>query len=996
MTPKFEKNEAIKFVSTVEGRYTLGDEGRIDSSYDNGKGEFFYVIKSAGVSIPDVPESDIEAVYSGIEKNVDAYLRTNEAEKKFQDSDVRIGGTRKEMAAFKGLIKLSDLSNIEVDSVTAEKLIKKDKVYPKINYNEQIEKGVSAGTLYLKDKLRESVISEPKGSKEIRAMYVGLIEWLVELVEDTKDINSLKENFSYFYKGSLRKAILIANPDLEYILLSEKKHYDDFTEKLPEFRAKVDEFDNLMTKIRNENFGLNFFELRELEEYKKVEEEYKYWRKMVDLAWSYKSNQILPIEYKFLQQIQINDYKKGKTNILGSEKTYSDEDYIKQFTDGVKHKLLSSVFGDKFYDFIRQIESRDFVEKAYSQAFLYEPYSQDEYELAYENFIKPKEIKFKKYQEWVNFLSDEDKSLKEKIEYAHKNTDMGGWHYGNSSSNNFNKLYNKGDIQEMSIFIRRMVSNNGGYINELNESKNELEQQQEKYKVRENDYSWIEDKGSKNKDKKTKPKSELKINTATPLSHIKRIGGIAVFDEDLDDGEKLLSFYKQNLGITRITYGKTLPDNERLAHSKHFFASLIDLSETLNFDVKSFVGLGGLGIMFAASGTAGAMAHYDPTTIALNLTRGRGDGTVAHEMAHYIDNMLAKIFPKDQETKKRSSVYGSYIVEQKLRYGTNLTQNISNENIYSAMKSLMLFIRKGVPIKSDGTFDLSEEAKKNPIMEKMLPLLDTFIKSMFETEIPIIIQASPESASNKKMLSRRHGVTIEDEIEYQKLNYPDYFSYNYYMSEKRVSDLFTAIANTYGVPSYEITLNNKPRKAYYYTQNYTNTNFYLRSSMMKSEYWTFDWELFARGFETYVFDKMAKFGRENNYLVSGGYFDRPEGVYPFGIERDILYILYDNLIDTIKNELQIPDFTPFRTQRLNEYIEINNDDTEKRKVIVDESTSAVIDAPDENSERKTLVSNKLQSLINMLTKEKFEDGGEISDMDLMKNLFNFTQNNLAN
>lgn len=995
MTPRFENNEAIKFVVTEEGRYNLGDEGRIESSYlkDN---EYFYVVKSAGISIPEVPEAVMEAVYSGIEKNVDNYLRSNESERKFQDSDVRIGGTRKEMAAFKGLIKLSDLSNIEADSITAENLIKKDKVYPKVNYNEEKENGVSGGTLYLKDKLRESVIAKPSPNKDIRAMYVGLIQWLVELISDVKDINTLKLKFDYFYKGCLRKSILIANPDIEPELLREKEEHDEFSSKIHEFRKNRDDNDLIRQRLHRENVNLDYYKVRELEEFKEADKQYTYWERMYKLADRYNSNQILPIEYKFLQDIIVKDSKKGIINILTKKSTksdYSNEDYILMYNSHVKSDLIKTVFGDKFYDFIKENTSRDFVEKAYNQSFLYEPYNQIQYDIDYESYIKPAEIKLQKYQDWVSFLSDETKPLRERIEYAYKDTDMVNWYQG-SKNNTFKSLYSKGKLDEMAQFIRRMITSDWGEY-----YKKKLADYEIKYKIRGNDYSWFENTDSEEQKTPTKERTELVANTATPLSYIKRIGGIAVFDEDLDSGEKLLSFYKQYLGMTRITYGKTLPDNERMAHSKHFFASIIDLSETLNWDVKKLISLGGLGIMFAAAGRGGAMAHYDPQRIALNLTRGKGDGTVAHEMAHYIDNMLAKIYPKDNESEKRHSIYGSYVKERELRYGQiAITQNISNQNIYSAMKTLMLFIKKGVPVDLAGNLNISEEAKLNPIMQKMLPLMPEFIQSMMASEIIITVEASPETTSRKSVLIRKHGETVEDEIKYYQSNNPDYFSYNQYLSEKKVRDLFTAIANTYKVPSFQVTLNNKPKRRYGSTSSYTNTNFYLKNSMMKSDYWTFEWELFARGFETYIFDKINKFGRENNYLVSGGYFNRPEGVYAFGIEREILYILYDHLFDVIKSEMQIPDFVPFRTQRLNEYIELNNDDTAKRKIISDEATSAIIELTNEQLERKLLISNKLESIIDLLNKNtnKFAEGGELIKFDLIKNLFNFAENGVIN
>ena len=1001
MNPRFENNEAIKFIATDEGRYTLGDEGRIESSYLKDD-EYFYIVKSAGISISNVPEAVMESVYSGIEKNIDSYLRMNESEKEFQDSDVRIGGTRKEMAAFKGLIKLSDLNNIEADSVTANNLIKKDKVYPKINYNEEKEKGASSGTIFLKEKLRESVISKPIDNKDVRAMYVGLIQWLVELIDDVVDINTLQLKFNFFISSSLRKSILIANPEIEEQLIIQEKEYDDFLLKINEFSEKASEYDNFKNKIQKEySSSLTYYEIRELQEYKAVSKEYDYWKRMYQIASNYKYYKILPIEYKFLQEIIVKDEKKGNINLLNLSKQvsdYDDYDYIIKFGSSVKNNLIKTVLGDKFYDFIIENTSRDFVNKAYEQAKLYDPYTQQQYDIAYVATIKPIEESFKKYTDWVEFLSDESKPFRERVEYAYNVTDMKNWGRKGVKSSSFEYMYKNKDVESMALFIKRMITQDWGYLSYINTYKKRLEDYKIKYRIRENDYSWFEKTESDSKTT-TKERTELIANTALPLSYIKRIGGVAVFDEDLDSGEKLLSFYKQHLGITRITYGKTLPDRERMAHSKHFFASIIDLAETLNWDVKKLISLGGLGIMFAAAGRGGAMAHYDPQRVALNLTRGKGDGTVAHEMAHYVDNMLAKIYPQDNRSKKGHSSFGSYVVEEELRYGKVLiTQNISNQNIYSAMKTLMFFIKKGVPVDLDGNYNLSEEAKLNPIMQKLIPLLDDFVKTMIATEITVTIEQSPESSKSKKTLIRKHGTTIDEELEYFKLNYADYFSYNYYMSEKKVRDIFTAIANTYKVPEFKINLNNKPKRKLYSSTSYTNTNFYLKNSMMKSEYWTFEWELFARGFETYIFDKISKYGRENNYLVSGGYFDRPEGVYPFGIEREILYILYDNLFDVIKKEMNIADFIPFRNQRINEYIELNDNDTEKRKVVSDEATSTIIELSTEQLERKNIIKNKLNTLLELINtnKTKYADGGELNDIDLIKKLFNFAEYGVVN
>src|SRR6185295_16063200 len=106
---------------------------------------------------------------------VEERLRRKQEAKVFKDTQGRVSGTRKEMAAYK-MVVLADLENIEKDETTAIELVKKDKVYPRIDVVKEQEKGCSAGAAFLKVKLREYYGAKPPNNAAKRKVYVGYVE----------------------------------------------------------------------------------------------------------------------------------------------------------------------------------------------------------------------------------------------------------------------------------------------------------------------------------------------------------------------------------------------------------------------------------------------------------------------------------------------------------------------------------------------------------------------------------------------------------------------------------------------------------------------------------------------------------------------------------------------------------------------------------------------------------------------------------------------------
>src|SRR5689334_5134995 len=118
---------------------------------------------------------------------------------------------------------------------------------------------------------------------------------------------------------------------------------------------------------------------------------------------------------------------------------------------------------------------------------------------------------------------------------------------------------------------------------------------------------------------------------------------------------------------------------------------MTDLAEILDINIEDLNSVGGLSIAFAARGSRGAAAHYERGRCIINITNSNGDGSLAHEYGHYLDNAITMI-----GRNKTSMNYGSEIKKNRLRSGEISVESfISGGATSEAMADLMDFIFKG-------------------------------------------------------------------------------------------------------------------------------------------------------------------------------------------------------------------------------------------------------------------------------------------------------------
>jgi len=423
----------------------------------------------------------------------------------------------------------------------------------------------------------------------------------------------------------------------------------------------------------------------------------------------------------------------------------------------------------------------------------------------------------------------------------------------------------------------------------------ELAAYKQKYSPRLEDWSWFE-KPKTESDTPTK-KREKSINTKEPLSYIKRIGGYKI---NTVKAQEIIDLF----GFSAVNYGKYVDDAWSKQHTKHFLGAISDLGDVLNIDIKKVNEIGGLSIAFGAKGIAGHMATYFSQSHDINLTRGNGDGSVAHEWGHYFDNILCDLSEKKAEPKFASA------------------SKADNASISDIVSKIMNFIYKGDP--------------------------------EYTPRIPMTFYAK-KSSSVPSYYSYKYGnqsIKILDTIEETLDQYLDLAEVNRdrYNTQLRV---FGYIIDAFGLDKYlipmKLTTSYHFHKSAYFSFVYSGTKENGQPAIItgtRSAYWTKNVELFARAWETVILKKLLDKNRVSNYLVADinmqdvideNWFQP----YPQGKELEYLETLIDELIDAFKLVYSVGDFNPPSSIREDEYLDLSpNTDEGKTEsgMVIDKST----------------------------------------------------------
>ena len=164
--------------------------------------------------------------------------------------------------------------------------------------------------------------------------------------------------------------------------------------------------------------------------------------------------------------------------------------------------------------------------------------------------------------------------------------------------------------------------------------------------------------------------------------------------EDYRNGQDATpELFQSAFGFRGVEFGNYVNNNQRQMNLNEAFDALHDLSTLLGIPTQAISLNGELGLAFGARGHGGvnpAAAHYEPGTVAINLTKNNGAGSLAHEWFHAFDSYLSRKrgyknnFITDKTVKygaqdeTRQELIDAFISLRKALEDTNLTQRSRN------------------------------------------------------------------------------------------------------------------------------------------------------------------------------------------------------------------------------------------------------------------------------------------------------------------------------
>lgn len=550
-------------------------------------------------------------------------------------------------------------------------------------------------------------------------------------------------------------------------------------------------------------------------------------------------------------------------------------------------KLINEVFGARFENIM--FRGSDAANDIYKEAIAKEPISHEQAEQLISE-IKERKQKFIN----ANLEKIESYRVASKSELMAKMSS--DWRIGSENQKRYKA--NPEEFRDWVVsYYEKAVER--GITNFDDQIKNTVQ--------KENDWSWFEEPKGKSESVKEKAKA---INTKTPLSYIKRTGGYKI--ENISPQSIVDEF-----GFSAVNYGVYVDDVWSKEHTTHFLGAMSDLGEMLNLNIKQMNNLGKLGIAFGAKGRPGHLAAYYPQSKDINLTKGNGDGSLAHEWGHYFDNVIVEL-----DKQKATNSFAS----------EGLMPDLEIKQLF---KEFINFCYKGNP--------------------EYTPLVPTVFYRKKITDAPSYMRRNDFGSWSTYVVEIKS--TIEETLESVK----DLARMNgdLYRTQIRV---YGYILDQFNLDSYEIPM--KTPTSYFYHKSHYVRFMYCGtdekgneaiSSITRTKYWTSSVELFARAWETVVLKKLLDKNRVSNYLVNeipmeNIVSESNTSPYPQGTELEYIESLFDRIVIAVKNKFNIGGFVAPSSVREDVYLDLSTDKT-KGKV----ETGLVITNPETKNETATFI-----------------------------------------
>ncbi len=130
--------------------------------------------------------------------------------------------------------------------------------------------------------------------------------------------------------------------------------------------------------------------------------------------------------------------------------------------------------------------------------------------------------------------------------------------------------------------------------------------------------------------------------SSIPLRKVKQLSKLKRVSKSSPKISTTVNSLCQEFGFGGIEFGNSVSTSEMESHLRWIALSFHDLQTLCGAEVIHKLNVqGSLVISVGSRGAGTASATYDRQRKVINLTRMNGDGTLAHEYGHYVDNILS-------------------------------------------------------------------------------------------------------------------------------------------------------------------------------------------------------------------------------------------------------------------------------------------------------------------------------------------------------------------
>lgn len=343
-------------------------------------------------------------------------------------------------------------------------------------------------------------------------------------------------------------------------------------------------------------------------------------------------------------------------------------------------------------------------------------------------------------------------------------------------------------------------------------------------------------------------------------------------------------------GFRGVNFGNWVKQGERRRHLNAAYDAFADLAELLGIPPKAVSLNGMLGVAFGAQGGGKFAAHFVPGVNEINITKTRGAGSLAHEWAHALDHYFGT-----QAGLARSANPFASTLQGMSKYARGKLENVqlrpeieqAFNNIVDVMRSRVETPAEVVKRRQDALQKAKEGAQV--VADRLRPRLEGNAEALKALDAVMEGEAGEYVNLPIPKGKRKPIGAIPENIKtvYDALGYSSQEAYDKSYQLHRV-----ALAKE------QLSMDVMARSVH--------TQFYRNSMVLdgkKTPYWSTQWEMFARGFESWVMDALALRGAANNYLVGEGKADEAQlddSPYPRGSERALLNDAFGKLAAEIK------------------------------------------------------------------------------------------------